>query len=62
VAGFVVAAGRVRFDELNRYLAEFDFWYSNRSRLGVEDQERTGRALLGITGKRLTYRGTDIGA
>lgn len=41
---------------LHRYLAEFDFRYSNRSALGVEDQERAGRALQGIKGKRLTYR------
>ena len=42
---------------LHRYLAEFDFRYSNRSALGVEDQERAGLALEGIKGKRLTYRG-----
>jgi hypothetical protein len=47
---------------LHRYLAEFGFQYSNRSALGVEDQERASRALLGITGKRLTDRGTDFGA
>jgi transposase-like protein len=41
---------------LHRYLAEFDFRYNNRSALGVEDQERAGRALEGIKGKRLTYR------
>jgi transposase-like protein len=41
---------------LHRYLAEFDFRYSNRVRLGVNDEARTGRALKGITGKRLTYR------
>ena len=41
---------------LHRYLAEFDFRYSNRSALGCEDQERTVRALVGIIGKRLTYR------
>lgn len=41
---------------LHRYLAEFDFRYSNRSRLGVEDEARTERALKGIKGKRLTYR------
>lgn len=41
---------------LHRYLAEFDFRYSNRSALGVEDQERSGRALEGMKGKRLTYR------
>ena len=41
---------------LHRYLAEFDFRYSNRIRLGVDDMERTERALKGIVGKRLTYR------
>lgn len=40
---------------LHRYLAEFDFRYSNRSKLGVEDAERATRALLGVKGKRLTY-------
>jgi hypothetical protein len=44
---------------LHRYLAELDFRYSNRSRLGVEDQERARLALKGVTGKRLTYRGPD---
>lgn len=43
---------------LHRYLAEFDFRYSNRSKLGVEDTERANLALQGITGKRLTYRRT----
>jgi transposase-like protein len=41
---------------LHRYLAEFDFRYSNRVRLGVNDVERTSRAVAGIVGKRLTYR------
>lgn len=41
---------------LHRYLAEFDFRYSNRAALGVEDEERTERAIRGIIGKRLTYR------
>jgi len=41
---------------LHRYLAEFDFRYSNRSKLGVEDSERTDRALTGVQGKRLTYK------
>ena len=43
---------------LHRYLAEFDFRYSNRAKLGVDDAERTARALKGIVGKRLTYRTT----
>jgi transposase-like protein len=40
---------------LHRYLAEFDFRYSNRSKLGIEDEERAALALKGIEGKRLTY-------
>jgi len=43
---------------LHRYLAEFDFRYSNRAALGIEDVERTERAIRGIIGKRLTYRTT----
>lgn len=41
---------------LHRYLAEFDFRYSNRAKLDVTDSERTDKALKGIVGKRLTYR------
>jgi len=44
---------------LHRYLAEFDFRYNARSALGIEDKERTERALKGIAGKRLTYRRPD---
>jgi hypothetical protein len=40
---------------IHRYLAEFDFRYSNRSGLGVEDAERAARALKGAEGKRLMY-------
>ena len=40
---------------LHRYLAEFDFRYNNRSKLGVEDVERAEKAVLGAEGKRLTY-------
>ena len=43
---------------LHRYLAEFDFRYSNRSALGVDDAERADLMLKGSTGKRLTYRRT----
>jgi transposase-like protein len=44
---------------LARYLSEFDFRYSNRSALGVEDTERTERAIKGAVGRRLTYRKPD---
>ncbi len=40
---------------LRRYLAEFDFRYSRRSALGIEDEERAAMLLKGIEGKRLTY-------
>jgi transposase-like protein len=41
---------------LARYLAEFDFRYNSRERLGVNDAARTDNALRGSAGKRLTYR------
>lgn len=44
---------------LHRYLAEFDFRYNNRSRLGVEDKERAFKNVRGATGKRLMYRRPD---
>jgi transposase-like protein len=47
---------------LHRYLAEFDFRYSNRIALGVDDTARATRALQGVRGKRLTYRRPDLGA
>ena len=44
---------------LHRYLAEFDFRYSNRSKLGIEDVARAAKAITGAKGKRLTYRQPD---
>jgi hypothetical protein len=41
---------------LHRYLAEFDFRYNARVRLGIDDQQRAAKALVGLKGKRLTYR------
>ncbi len=46
---------------LHRYLAEFDFRYSNRVALGIDDTDRAMRALQGVVGKRLTYRRPDGG-
>jgi len=43
---------------LHRYVAEFDFRYSNRVGLGVNDIARTDTLLAGVVGKRLTYRTT----
>lgn len=44
---------------LQRYLDEFSFRYSNRSKRGIEDAERAELALRGAEGKRLTYRRID---
>jgi transposase-like protein len=41
---------------LHRYLAEFDFRYSNRIALGVNDVARADTLLAGVVGKRLTYQ------
>jgi transposase-like protein len=41
---------------LHRYLAEYDFRYNHREKLGFNDLERTARAIAGAEGKRLTYR------
>ena len=41
---------------LHRYLAEFDFRYSNRIALGYNDADRADTLLKGISGKRLTYQ------
>jgi transposase-like protein len=41
---------------LHRYLAEFDFRYNRRAKLGFTDQQRVDAIMEGINGKRLTYR------
>ena len=46
---------------LHRYVAEFDFRYDNRVRLGVDDAQRTAGALRGAVGKRLIYRDSSVG-
>jgi transposase-like protein len=43
---------------LHRYLAEFDFRYSERAKLGVKDAQRADKLLKGVVGKRLTYQTT----
>jgi hypothetical protein len=49
----------VSAQHLKRYLAEFDFRYNERERLGVDDTARAEKALRGAVGKRLTYRTTN---
>ncbi|VFU09047.1 IS1595 family transposase [Methylocella tundrae] len=41
---------------LHRYLAEFDFRYLNRIKLGINDVALADHALKGIVGKRLAYQ------
>lgn len=43
---------------LHRYLAEFDFRYNHRIKLGFTDMERMITALRAAEGKRLTYHQT----
>ncbi|MEO6360278.1 MAG: IS1595 family transposase [Sphingomicrobium sp.] len=47
---------------LHRYLAEFEFRYSNREKNGFNDGARSVEALKGIVGKRLTYGGPSAAA
>lgn len=47
---------------LHRYLAEFDFRYNERLANGTSDERRTEKLVMGIVGKRLTYRTTNSGA
>ena len=54
--GIVGVYHHVSEAHLKRYLAEFDFRYSERAALGIDDAVRAHRALKGIEGKRLTYR------
>lgn len=42
-------------NHLHRYLAEFDFRYSHREKLGVDDATRATYALRNAAGRRLTY-------
>jgi transposase-like protein len=42
---------------LHRYLAEYDFRYNHRVKLGINDGERAALAVKNAAGKRLTYRG-----
>ena len=44
---------------LHRYAAEFEFRYNNRIANGVDDRVQADNALIGASGKRLTYQGPD---
>lgn len=56
--GIVGTYHHVSERHLQRYLNEFDFRYSNRKALGVNDFDRAINLLVGVKGKRLTYQTT----
>ena len=45
-----------REKHLHRYLAEYDFRYNHRTRLGYNDRSAPPRWSRGAAGKRLTYQ------
>ena len=45
---------------LHRYLAEFEFRYNIRQANGIDDRGRAVAAVLGLVGKRLTYKSADV--
>ena len=57
--GIIGAFHHISDKHIPRYLAEFDFRYSNRVATGINDEGRTSRLLSGIVGKRLTYQRTN---
>ena len=56
--GIVGTYHHVSEAHLQRYVNEFDFRFSNRKALGVNDFDRAVNLLLGVKGKRLTYETT----
>lgn len=46
---------------LHRYVAEFEFRYTNRIATGFNDADRADAMLRGVVGKRLTYQTARIG-
>lgn len=54
--GVVGTYHHVSEEHLQRYCDEFDFRFSNRKALGVDDVTRADLLLKGVVGKRLTYQ------
>lgn len=57
--GLIGTYHHVSPQHLKRYLGEFDFRHNERTALGVDDAERAAKAVVGVAGKRLTYRQAD---
>jgi transposase-like protein len=58
--GVIGTYHHVSAEHLKRYLGEFDFRHNERIALGVDDTQRTAKAIKGAAGKRLTYRPTGV--
>ena len=58
--GLVGTFHHVSPKHLGRYATEFDFRHNTRTALGFSDVQRADIALKGISGKRLTYRRTEV--
>jgi len=56
--GLIGVYQHIDVKHVDRYLAEFDFRFNTRAKLGIDDAERTARAVIGAKGKRLTYQTT----
>jgi transposase-like protein len=54
--GIVGVFHHVSEKHLARYITEFDFRFSERAALGIDDTMRAEKALRGTIGKRLIYR------
>jgi transposase-like protein len=54
--GIIGTYHHVSKEHLQRYCDEFDFRFSNRKALGVDDVTRADRLLKAVVGKRLTYQ------
>jgi transposase-like protein len=54
--GLVGTFHHVGEQHLQRYVTEFDYRWNNRTKLGVDDKQRSDKLLTKVGGKRLTYR------
>jgi transposase-like protein len=59
--GIIGTYHHVSAEHLKRYLGEFDFRHNERIARGVDDSQRTAKAIRGAAGKRLTYQQTGRG-
>lgn len=57
--GLIGTYHHVSPQHLKRYLCEFAFRHNDRTAIGVDDAERAAKAVVGVAGKRLTYRQAD---